>query len=270
MIEIDSWHSKACGALLETDPVVKQTLVADLFSGTLPLMQQAKAALGDFQPLTVEFAGQPDKPELVAPKNVPRRSLASGPGKAAFIHSIAHIEFNAINLALDAVCRFPNMPNQFYCDWLAVAADEARHFGLLTKRLAELGFSYGDFTAHNGLWEMAQKTDGDVLARMALVPRVLEARGLDVTPGMIKKLRKFGDEQSIALLDVILEEEIGHVAIGSHWFRYCCEQQNKPPEATFRELLHTLMRGRVKPPFNGPARLAAGFTENELAELERL
>ena len=162
------------------------------------------------------------------------------------------------------------MPNGFYCDWLSVAADEARHFGMLQNRLADLGYAYGDFTAHNGLWEMAQKTADDVLARMALVPRVLEARGLDVTPGMILKLRKFDDEQSIALLEVILEEEVGHVAIGSNWFRYCCEQRGVEPESTFRELLHKLMKGRIKPPFNGPARLAAGFSENELAELERL
>jgi uncharacterized ferritin-like protein (DUF455 family) len=211
--------------------------------------------------------GRPDKPELVDPMNVPRRRLGSPAGRAALVHAIAHIEFNAINLALDAVYRFREMPEQYYFDWISVACDESRHFQLLQSRLEKLGNQYGDFPAHNGLWEMAEKTADSCLVRMALVPRVLEARGLDVTPGMIERLRGAGDTESIEVLEVILEEEVRHVAIGSHWFNFCCVQEDKPPTETFLDLLRTHFGGFIRGPFNLPARSKAGFTEQELDAL---
>ena len=184
------------------------------------------------------------------------------------MHAIAHLEFNAINLALDAALRFTDMPNEFYADWLSVAVDEARHFQLLSDRLNSLGYTYGDHTAHNGLWEMAEKTGHDVLVRMALVPRVLEARGLDVTPGMIEKLSSAGDHESVEILKVILSEEVRHVEIGTHWFRYCCEERDLEPDSTFVNLLETYFAGGIRPPLNEPARLAADFSANEMALLK--
>lgn len=208
--------------------------------------------------------GRPPRPELVEPGQVPRRRLGSAQGRAALVHAIAHIEFNAINLALDAACRFKGMPDDFYTDWLSVAADEARHFNMLNGRLEALGHAYGDFPAHNGLWEMAERTAGSCLQRMALVPRVLEARGLDVTPGMIERLGQAGDMETIAILEVILEEEIRHVEIGTRWFRHCCDQQGLDAESTFLSLLREHFSGSIRGPFNLPARFRAGFTRKEM------
>lgn len=211
--------------------------------------------------------GRPQRPELVDPVRVPRRRLGSAAGRAALIHAIAHIEFNAINLALDAAYRFRDMPDQYYLDWISVAVDEARHFNLLQTRLENLGHRYGDFPAHNGLWEMAEKTADSCLVRMALVPRVLEARGLDVTPGMIERLRGAGDTESIAALEVILAEEVRHVAVGSHWFNFCCAQEGKPPVETFLQLLRDHFGGFIRGPFNLKARSEAGFTAEEMDAL---
>lgn len=221
----------------------------------------------DFPVTPIGSPGRPDKPELVDPSGVPRRRLGSDSGRAALVHAIAHIEFNAINLALDAAYRFRGMPEAYYRDWISVAADEARHFQLLRTRLLELGHDYGDFPAHNGLWEMAEKTAEQCLVRMALVPRVLEARGLDVTPGMIERLKGAGDHQTIAALEVILEEEVRHVAIGSHWFNHCCQQENLPPSSTFLELLRQHFGGFIRGPFNLEARAEAGFTAEEMDAL---
>jgi uncharacterized ferritin-like protein (DUF455 family) len=212
--------------------------------------------------------GRPPFPRLVPPRNVPRRDLRTSEGRAALVHALAHIEFNAMNLAWDAVYRFRGMPIQFYDDWVCVADEEAHHFGLLRQRLNELCHDYGDFDAHNGLWEMACKTDHDVLLRMALVPRVLEARGLDVTPGMTQRLRNAGDERTVSILEIILRDEVGHVAIGSRWFKHACVQRGLDSERVFRELLLEHMKGRIKGPFHEIARCEAGFTENELAELK--
>lgn len=212
--------------------------------------------------------GRPERPELVDPGRLPRRRLGTLEGRAALIHAIAHIEFNAINLALDAAYRFRHMPERFTLEWLSVAADEARHFRLLHGRLRDLGHRYGDFPAHDGLWEMARKTAHSCLARMALVPRVLEARGLDVTPGMIERLRAAGDQPTVEILEIILEEEVRHVAIGSEWFRQCCRHEEVEPLPTFLRLLDTYF-GKPKPPFNVAARLQAGFTHEELAALSR-
>lgn len=222
------------------------------------------------QGVDVILPGRPYKPQLVPPKALPKRSLLQNEGRAALLHAIAHIEFNAIDLACDAVQRFPNMPNGFYADWIRVATDEARHFRLLQERLAAVGFSYGDFAAHDGLWEMALRTRHDCLARMALVPRLLEARGLDVTPGMIAKLTQVGDAESVRILEIILHEEVSHVAIGTHWFNYCCRERACDPESTFLDLLRDVGRGPLRGPYNDNARQLAGFTPAEMLGITAL
>ncbi len=214
--------------------------------------------------------GRPPRPQLIEPRKLAQRGLGSAEGRAALIHAIAHIEFNAINLAWDAVYRFRGMPEDFYADWVDVADDEARHFSMLSERLAELGHCYGDFDAHNGLWEMAVVTADSCLKRMALVPRVLEARGLDVTPGMIERLRSVGDHATAEILEVILREEVAHVAAGSRWFAWCCAQSGVESESTFADLLDLHMRGSLRGPFNTEARLSAGFSDAELAHLGTL
>jgi len=219
-------------------------------------------------PEPVRMPGRPPRPALVHPRDLPRRGLGTTAGRAAVIHATAPIEFNAIDLAWDAAYRFRGLPPEFYADWVRIAEDEARHFTLLRGRLKALGHDYGDFDAHNGLWEMAEKTAGDGLARMALVPRVLEARGLDVTPGMIVKLRALGDDATADILAVILEEEVAHVAAGSRWFRWHCERAGVAPEPRFRELLAEYARAVLHGPFNIDARAAAGFSEAELAALQ--
>lgn len=218
-------------------------------------------------PLPVRMPGRPAKPRLVHPRELPRRGFGSDEGRAAFIHAVSHIEFNAMDLAWDAVYRFRDMPSAYYADWVQVAHDEARHFNMLRARLQELGYDYGDFDAHNGLWEMAEKTAHDGLARMALVPRVLEARGLDVTPGMIVKLRSLGDDATADILEIILREEVAHVANGSRWYRWHCERAGVEPRVRFRELLRAYASGVLHKPFNTEARLQAGF---DLEELESL
>jgi uncharacterized ferritin-like protein (DUF455 family) len=258
----------ACAALCLqlADPAAKLAAtarVAQAFAaGRLAL--DADAPL----PEPIAVPGRPARPHLVSPRALPHRGLGTPEGRLALLHAVAHIEFNAINLAWDAVYRFRGMPRDYYGDWIGVAADEARHFAMLQTRLAELGGAYGDFDAHDGLWEMAVKTAHSCLARMALVPRVLEARGLDVTPGMIARLRDCGDDASAAILDVILREEVAHVAAGSRWFAWCCASEGRDPDATFAVLIAEHARGALKGPFNRDARLAAGFSAVELARLE--
>ena len=215
--------------------------------------------------------GCPQKPELRSHLNVPKRSPFSSEGLAALLHAVTHIEFNAINLALDAIWRFDNMPRSYYTDWLAVAAEEAHHFSLLREHLQSMGYDYGGFPAHTGLWDMTEKTKGDVLARMALVPRTLEARGLDATPPMQAKLRKVGSAhalKAVEILDVILHDEIGHVAIGNHWYRYLCAQRGLDPVAHYAVLATQYSAPRLRGPLNLDARRQAGFEEVELALLE--
>ena len=218
----------------------------------------------------IECPGRPVRPRLVPPRELPHRGLGTAEGRAALVHAIAHIEFNAIDLAWDAVYRFRDMPRAFYDDWIGVADDEARHFCLLSQRLSDYGYAYGDFDAHNGLWEMAVKTDRSCLARMALVPRVLEARGLDVTPGMIERLKRVGDHTTVVVLETILREEVAHVAVGSRWFGWLCERDGLDPRRTFRDLLATYGMGALRRPFNHDARRRAGFSEEELADIDRL
>ena len=211
--------------------------------------------------------GRPAKPTLVSPLQVPRRRLGSREGHAALIHAITHIEFNAINLALDAAHRFAGMPLAYYADWVRVASEEASHFALLNEHLASLGYAYGDFDAHAGLWEMAQKTTHDPLHRMALVPRVLEARGLDATPAIAQKLQQIGDTRGVDILGVIARDETGHVAVGSRWFAYLCAQRGLDAAATFRNLLHEYDIALPRLPLNLDARRQGGFSEQELAWL---
>ncbi len=220
--------------------------------------------------VAVTRPGRPARPRLVAPRGLPKRKLGSAQGRATLLHALAHIEFNAINLAWDAVYRFRGLPPDFYRDWARVAREEALHFALLCDCLQRLGYAYGDFDAHDGLWEMACKTAHDPLVRMALVPRVLEARGLDVTPAIVEKLRKTGDACAVAALEVILRDEIGHVRIGSRWFRYLCAQRGLDPDTTFVELLQAYMAGQVRRPFHYAARLQAGFNDEEMRQLEVL
>jgi uncharacterized ferritin-like protein (DUF455 family) len=212
----------------------------------------------------------PERPLQVEPRELPRRSLGSEAGLAAFLHAVAHIEFTAIHLAFDIAYRFRDMPDSFRLDWLGVAIEEAAHFRLLAVRLRDLGAAYGDLPVHRGLWELAEETAHDVLHRLALVPRFMEARGLDVTPGMIAKLASHGDAASVAVLDVILREEVGHVALGSRWFGEVCRERGLDPGEEYFSLVRRYIRGAVRGPFNRAARLAAGFSPDELARLEGL
>ena len=212
--------------------------------------------------------GRPARPELVPPAQVKHRSMATLEGRAALLHALAHIEFNAINLALDILWRFAGMPDAFYRDWLRVAQEEAYHFDLLRQRLQTLGYAYGDFPAHNGLWDMAQRTQDDLLARLALVPRTLEARGLDASPMIRNKLAGAGDADSAAIVDIILRDEIGHVAIGNYWFKQQCGLAGKEPVACYAELAQRYDAPKLRGPFNLEARRAAGFNEAELAALQ--
>lgn len=257
----------ALEALCEPDLEQKLALVTALSrqAGDLVLdpSQRLEAPAG--------LPGRPARPELIEPGKVPHRSVYTVEGRAALIHAICHIEFNAINLALDALWRFTDMPEAFYRDWLRVACEEAYHFSLLHEHLkGQLDHRYGDFSAHDGLWSMCEKTAGDITARMALVPRTLEARGLDATPLIQKKLRTVGTPDALAacdILDIILRDEIGHVAIGNHWYRWLCEQEGLEPVAHYKVLARRYQAPRLRGPFNTEARLRAGFEEAELAAL---
>ncbi len=209
--------------------------------------------------------GRPPRPRLVHPRDLPRRGPGTPDGRAALLHAIAHIELNAIDLALDAAWRFGGMPDAWYLDWASVAAEEAAHFGLLADELERRGHAYGDFDAHDGLWDMAVRTRGDVLARTALVPRLMEARGLDVTPQIQRRLADAGDRAGVAILQRILDDEVGHVAIGNRWYRWLCERERRDPVLAWDELAARHGASRPHPPFNLEARLQAGFTEIELA-----
>lgn len=238
---------------------------------TARLWQAGALPLCPASPLPLDLPGpparpaRPDQPELVAPNQMPRRSAHGPQGRFALLHAVAHIELNAIDLAFDMVARFAcadlpwDLPRAFFDDWVRVGGEEAQHFTLLEDRLAALGGGYGDLPAHGGLWEAAADTSHDLLARLAVVPMVLEARGLDVTPGMIARLARAGDEASAQVLRVIYEEEQGHVAVGTRWFGALCEASGVAPEAHFQALVRRHFRGRLKPPFNEAARTAAGL-----------
>jgi uncharacterized ferritin-like protein (DUF455 family) len=257
---------RALHCLLLADPDTKfaavEVLRADWQQGLVPLTDTAVPVQ------TIESPGRPEKPPLVPPQNVPRRSAGTREGHAALIHALAHIEFNAINLALDAAYRFRGLPRDYYTDWLQVASEEAYHYRLLRDHLCTLGYDYGAFSAHDGLWEMAVKTAHDPLHRMALVPRLLEARGLDASPAIIAKLRNIGDARGAEILEIILRDEIGHVRVGNRWYEYFCTQRGLNPAEEFQKLLKEYGASRPRPPFHREARRAAGFNDVELRYLE--
>jgi uncharacterized ferritin-like protein (DUF455 family) len=258
-------RQQALQALCVAEPREKAALATALFRQAGQCTLSATAPTPD-GPLP----GRPALPRLVHPARVPRRSPARPDGLAALLHAIAHIEFNAINLALDAAWRFEGMPPAFHHDWLRVAAEEAYHFGLLADHLESLGHRYGDFDAHDGLWGMCEKTTDDIVARMALVPRTLEARGLDATPLIQQKLRQAGTPaamKAVEILDIILRDEVGHVAIGNHWYRWLCEREALDPVAHYGLLVERYAAPRLHPPFNTEARRRAGFSDEELAWL---
>ncbi len=209
-----------------------------------------------------ERPGRPEKPELIPPSEVRKRPLTSAKGRLALVHAIAHIELNAIDLALDIIVRFAHekMPRSFFDGWVMVAKEEAKHFTLLRERLSGLGASYGDLPAHDGLWEAASETGHDLSARLAVVPLVLEARGLDVTPPMVAKLRSAGDHKTADIFNIIYEDEKGHVAVGAKWFRFLCNKNGVDPSSTFNKLVAKHFRGHLKGPFNDRARCATGLT----------
>lgn len=211
--------------------------------------------------------GRPSAPELVPYTKIKQFSMTTPQGKAALVHSIAHIELNAIDLALDIIWRFDGMPEEFYFDWLKVAEEEALHFTLLRDHLVVLGFDYGSFLAHNSLWEMAEKTKADILARLGLVPRTLEARGLDATPAVKRKLISGGDNVGAAIFDIILRDEIGHVAIGNRWYRWVCKERGLDPIINYADLVTKYGAQQPRKPFNMEARRLAGFEEAELDAL---
>lgn len=263
---LDDLYLRAHGCLMACDVAEKLAGVKAL---DLDLRAGQVAAGGDSPPaVPIADPGRPARPQLVSPRDVPRRRLGTAEGRAALIHAVVHIEFNAINLALDHVYRFREFPLEFALGWIAVAAEEAHHFTLLRDHLRGLGYDYGDFTAHEGLWQMTFKTAHDPLARMALVPRTLEARGLDVTPGIQAKLEAAGDHAAARLLDVILADEVGHVALGDRWFRWLCQARGLVAEAEFLRLLVAYDAPRMVTPLNRAARRLAGFGEEELDALE--
>ena len=255
-----SLRQAALGPWSEPDPVAKAhaTLGLDLSLPVRPLDTLTTPLTGP---------GRGPRPALVAHTALQSKSLATPEGRAILVHSITHIELNAIDLALDVVWRFAGMPEAFYTDWVRIAQEEAKHFLLLRNHLVGMGFDYGDFPAHNALWDMAERTQGDLLARIGIVPRTMEARGLDASPGVKNKLVSTGDHRAGAILDIILEEEIGHVAAGNRWYRYLCEQRQLDPVSTYAQLIAQYDAPKLRPPFNMTARRLAGFEDAELAAL---
>ncbi|MGB7405262.1 MAG: ferritin-like domain-containing protein [Pacificimonas sp.] len=241
--------------------IVSQEMAAAWRAGDVPF-----AFDGDLP----DRPGRPKRPELLTPRDMPRRGRGGTErGRVALLHALAHIELNAIDLAWDAAARFGEaMPRAFSDDWISVGDDEARHFHMLVDRLAEMGADYGDLPAHDGLWQAAIDTKDDLIARLAVVPQVLEARGLDVSPATIDRLRRAGDDASADIVDTIYHDEIGHVAIGNKWFRFVCESKGAEPVQTFRSAVNRYFSGRVKPPFNDSARHKAGLTSDFYTALD--
>ncbi|HSW16078.1 MAG TPA: ferritin-like domain-containing protein [Ramlibacter sp.] len=250
----------ALAVLAQPDPAAKAALAR-----ALPL----EAPCGEDELIAEPpgLPGRPASPQLVPHVKLKQRSMNTLEGRATLIHALTHIELNAIDLAVDVVWRFPGMPPAFYQQWAVVAQEEALHFQLLRAHLQSMGYDYGSFPAHNGLWEMASKTRHDLLARLALVPRTLEARGLDASLPVKAKLVGAGDLRAGEILDVILRDEIGHVAVGNRWFRVLCERAALEPVATYADLAARYEAPRLRGPFNLEARRQAGFDEDELAAL---
>jgi len=261
-----NFQSLAVAALKEPDPDAKCHLIAELYAAL-----QLASDISDLiiEARSIDSPGVPEKPELVHPRALKRRGVGTETGRVVLLHAIAHIEFNAMNLALDAAVRFAGLPEQYYRDWIGVAADEARHYRLLSDRLADFHVGYGDFPAHQGLWDMALRTSHDPLDRMAMVPRILEARGLDVTPTMVKQFEAAGDTQTAQILLLILEEEVAHVEAGTRWFRYLCERAGREPDALWFERVTHYMGTDIRCPINLKDRDRAGFRKTEIDWLKQ-
>ncbi|MDI1260759.1 ferritin-like domain-containing protein [Aquabacterium sp.] len=256
-------RKQALQLLLTRDPEAKA-------QGTMKLDLAEQVGAEEVIAEPADIPGRPLLPELVPPTQLKTRSVRNPEGHAALIHALAHIELNAIDLALDLAFRFHGMPDEFYLDWLNVAKEEALHFTLLRNHLVHLGHDYGHFPAHNSLWEMAEKTKHDILARIALVPRTMEARGLDASPPIKAKLLTIEDQKGAEIIDLILRDEIGHVAVGNKWYRVLCTERGRDPLTTYAALASAFSAPRLKGPFNLEARRAAGFDEDELYALEQL
>ncbi|HSV54704.1 MAG TPA: ferritin-like domain-containing protein [Burkholderiaceae bacterium] len=259
---MDTLRSRALDLLAIVDPDEKAR-------STRAVNLELAVGAGHDIPSRGVIPGRPAKPMLVPHTELVKRSVHTKDGRAALIHSLAHIELNAIDLALEICWRFKGMPDLFYIQWMGVAREEALHFELLRDHLATLDCCYGDLPAHNALWDMAERTKHDILARIALVPRTAEARGLDASPPIKAKLVKAGDHKGADILDVILRDEIGHVAIGNRWYNWLCEQRGLDPVATYAELAQKYGAPRLRGPFNIEARRAAGFSPQELALLSQ-
>ena len=249
-----------------TDPQTKVDRVKQLFDG----YQQEHIELDTLSILNSDglvLPGRPQKPELVPPLTVPKRKMDTVEGRLSLLHSLAHIEFNAMNLALDAIWRFADMPEQYYEDWLRVAKEEAHHFSLIQNHLQSVGVAYGHFPAHNSLWEMVERTSDAVIARMALVPRTMEARGLDAVPAIRDRFKQIKDHQVVEILETILRDEVGHVLIGNQWFNFLCAKESISPIKAYKELARAYCAPTLRAPFNLEARKQAGFTAEELSLL---
>jgi uncharacterized ferritin-like protein (DUF455 family) len=257
---VTTLRHRSLAVLLTTDPWRKAALAREL---------DPVVGVGADEPIPEPegIPGRPERPAMAPHTQIRQRGIGTPEGLAALMHALAHIEFNAINLAADLTWRFPGMPDEFYLDWMKVAREEAYHFGLLSDRLVELGFAYGDFPAHDALWTMAEKTKHDILARIALVPRTLEARGLDASPAIRNKLVSVGDKRGAEILDIILRDEIGHVYVGNRWYGVLCAERGLDPVATYAALALEHGAPRLRGPFNLEARRAAGFSEEELLRL---
>jgi uncharacterized ferritin-like protein (DUF455 family) len=262
-------RQSALEILALTDAQIKVSRVFQLFD-----YYQRQAIrlnhLEELSPRDLKLPGRPEKPELVPPLQVPKRKMDSVEGRVSLLHALAHIEFNAMNLALDAIWRFPNMPKEYYEDWLKVAKEESYHFSLIHEHMQSFGFGYGDFPAHNSLWEMVERTSDSVIARMALVPRTMEARGLDAVPGIRDRFKQIKDAKAVEILEIILCDEIGHVFIGNRWFNFLCTNDGLSPITAYRELAQKYRAPTLRGPFNVEARRQAGFTSEELELLESL
>ncbi|PUE61571.1 hypothetical protein B9Z45_05360 [Limnohabitans sp. 2KL-17] len=255
-----SLRTASLGPWAETDPVLKA-------QATLALDLHLPVGADDLLSAPSSGPGRAPRPALVPHTQLKAKSMTTAEGRAILVHSIAHIELNAIDLALDVVWRFAGLPETFYTDWMRIAQEEAKHFMLLRNHLVGMGFDYGSFPAHNALWDMAERTQGDVLARIGIVPRTMEARGLDASPGVKNKLISGGDHRAGEILDIILHDEIGHVAAGNRWYRYLCAQRGLDPLSSYAELIARYDAPKLRPPFNMAARRLAGFEEAELAAL---
>ncbi|BBB26543.1 ferritin-like domain-containing protein [Amphritea japonica] len=266
-IPLQNLYEQTKQAFLTADPDLKieqtRQVVSRWNAGELEWLEGARPEL-------LNQPGRLDTPEIVAPAEVNKRKFGKEKGRAALIHALAHIELTAVNLALDSVYRYRDMPKEFYADWMQCAGEEANHFIALRGRLREMGYDYGSFSAHGELWSMAVDTGDDMLERMGIVHRVFEARALDVIPKAVQRFDQLGDKKMVDVLTMIANEEVGHVSSGTRWYHYQCNKRQLDPNQTFINLLWKYMKGPLKGPFNYEERLKAGFTQPELAMMEAM